>query len=349
MYFGLHTTSKRQRDMLIERGECVEITISPTDFHGKKPNKPIVCEEGTKNYYEHSIDAFLETVKMLEDGYNGPAEETPYFKQWSYKGHEIVVRLRNLPSLLNSIKESGIKEPVRCEMTGERLDGSFRTKLALYLGIEKVSAKLYKFKWEDIDEDFIRTKLHTRWLSSGKDYYEFEYGYKDLKNVEAGGAVYKENAEDRWKLIKPLLVGKTVYDVGCNEGYLSLQCGLMGKKVVGVDTDWWHIANLNRLIYEWIHKKDLDVTFVEGNVMDQNYTGDTVLLMNVLYHLPEQVKFLSQFKGKHVIIQCNLRKEHERHNYPGSHPEDAKKIIRQAGMELVEEIKWRDKPILIAK
>lgn len=347
-YFGLHTTKKVERDAVIQTPYEL-INISPYDFHTTDTHKPIICEEGTLKYYQHDIHPFLETLKMMEAG-KVNIYETPYYKYWEYKGTEVETRLRNLPALVKDIKENGIKEPVSCEVTGERLDGSFRTKIAIYLGIKKLKAKLYQFNWRNIDEDFLVRKMTTRELSSPKDYYEFDYGYKDWKNIKVGGEVYRENATDRWEVLKDLVKGQKVLDIGCNEGFMSLQVALQGKEVVGIDHEWNHLAYLNKLIFEWINKRDLKAKFIEGDISKQDVSGfDEVLLLNVLYHLPreKQTELLQKLKGSRLIFQCNLRKERERQNYYTSHPDDLKDLLTQQGFKIERQINWRDKPIII--
>lgn len=349
MFYGLHTTKKSERDLLLEReGELIE--INPQDLHRSTLNKAIVIEEGEGNTYEHDINDFLELCKNLSNDKGYDPLGSSYYQRYSYKASDVYTRVLRLRELIADIKENGIQQPVHVERTGERLDGSYRTKIALFLGIPRIKAILHAFKWEDIDEDFIERKLKARWLSSGKDYYEFEYGHKDWKNIPDGGPVYRENAADRWEVIKPLLKGK-VQDLGCNEGYMSIMAALEGHEVRGYDLDWNHIAWLNKLIFEWVNKKDLPVTFEEKDILEVEPWGDTVLMLCVLYHLPreKQVKFLKQFKGKRIIFQCNLRKSAERETYWGSHPDDLKTILKESGLKVVDEITFRDKPIIIAE
>lgn len=357
MYHGLHLTRKVERDAIREKPFDL-ITVSPLDIHGKDPHKPIVWEEDSGKFYEHDISAFLETLELIDKewklgGQSGDIDlsNSPYMRKWRYKGMETQTRLRKLPDLYKSIKEEGIHTPIDVEATGERIDGSFRSKIALHLGIKEIPAKLYRFHWKDVTEDFLERKIKGHWLSTGKEYYDFAYGYKDWRNIPAGGGVYAENAADRWEVISPLLVGE-VLDLGCNEGYLSIQAALKGHEVVGIDHNCIQGANLNKLVFEWIHEFDLPVTFRDGNVEDVVVPEDTdtVLALCVLYHLPreKQIQILRQCKGKKVIIQCNLRKEKEREKYWSSHPDDAIELIRLAGLSLKKRIDWRDKPILIA-
>ena len=346
MFFNCHTTKKVERDA-VQKTTYELIDIDPQSFHATSPVKPIVWEEDTEDYYEHNITDFISVLNIIDRKENYNFKNTYYYKKWAYKGAEVFTRLAKLPELYQDIKQNGIKEPVACEITGERLDGSFRTKIALHLGIKSLKAKLYRFNWRDIDEHFIERKLGSRELSSGKDYYSFDYGYKNWKNIDAGN-VYKENAE-RYKDIIPLIKGNTVLDIGCNEGYISLQLARAGKKVEGIDLEWNHLAYLNKLIFEWIDKKDLQAEFFEEDLMETKRNADTILMLNVLYHIPKdkQADFLKKFKGKQLIFQCNLRKEKERENYYTSHPDDLKELLNRVGIKVSKEIAWKDKPIII--
>lgn len=350
MFYGLHTTRKSERDNLLATKKYKDIVISPFDFHKSDLHKPIVVEEGSGRVYQHTITDFLECLKDI-DKKNFIPERTNYFYTWQYKGDEPLTRLKRLPDLYNSIKEYGIKEPVECECTGERLNGSFRTKIALYLGISEVKAREYRFDWRDISDDFILRKLTARKYSSPKDYYQFSFGYKDWVNIPACGHTYTENASERWDVLKDIVKGKTVLDLGCNEGYMALQLARQGKKVVGIDHDWIHLANLNRLVYEYIDKKDLDVEFIQGDILNTDKKADTVLMLCLLYHIArdKQVEFLKKFKGSTLIFQCNLRKIDVRNSYYTSHPDDLIKLLTDNGFKIKEKIDWRDKPIIIAK
>lgn len=348
MYFGLHSTKKAERDLVMSKTPTL-IEVSPRDIHGTGRHKPIIWEEDTGKYYEHSIDAFMECLKQIDAGTFNPANN-PYIAQWGYKGEEPRRRMERLPALYKSIKEEGIKEPISVGIAGERFDGSFRSKIALHLGIKKLKANQYYFDWREVDEDFIRRKIDTHWFSTGKEYYEFEYGYQGMKNIYEGGEVYRENAAPRWELIRHHLKGN-VLDLGCNEGYLTIQAALHGHKAVGYDIDCIHGANLNKLVFEWVNKKDLPVYFFEGDMTKVDPKGfDTILILCAIYHLPrkEQVPFLKKFKGKNVILQCNLRKEAEREKYYGSHPDDLRALLKEAGLTITNEVLWKDKPLIIA-
>ena len=122
-----------------------------------------------------------------------------------------------------------------------------------------------------------------------------------------------------------------------------------GHTVEGIDTDWNHIAYLNKLIYEFVDKKDISAEFFEGDALQTDKTADTILMLNVLYHFPKdkQEDFLKKFHGKQIIFQCNLRKEKERETYYTSHPDDLLELLSRVGRTGTL-IPWRDKPIIVS-
>lgn len=347
-FYGLHTTTREERMKLLET-PGKEVLLDPQQLHRSTiANTAIIIEEDEPHRtYVHPVADFLELCQAVQDPDYNPLE-SKYYKYYQYKAQDVNTRVRNLRGLIEDIRENGIKEPVHVEVTGERIDGSYRSKIAMFLGILEIQAIVHAFRWQDISEDFIERKLEARWLSSRKDYYEFDYGYKDWKNIKSGGDVYQENAA-RWETIVPLIDGETVLDIGCNEGYIGIQAARAGKKVIGIDTEWTHIAYLNKLIFEFVDKKDLDIEFHEENLMDTKHKADTILMLNVLYHIPraKQSLLLQKFKGKQIIFQCNLRKEAEREKYYTSHPDDLKALLKELKMPH-RMIEWKDKPIIIA-
>jgi 2-polyprenyl-3-methyl-5-hydroxy-6-metoxy-1,4-benzoquinol methylase len=312
-------------------------------------HKPIIIEEGTLKTYEQPLDEFFWLLQKIKDKAVYDITDNPYVKLFDYKGSDPISRVSRLKDLFNSIRSEGIREPVHVEVTGERLDGSFRSKIATFLGIPEIPAILHRFTYKDIDDEFVERKLRARQLSSGNpDYYEFSYNEK--WNNGKAGRVHRENAE-KWEVILPL-VGRSVVDVGCNEGYISLQLARHGKRVWGIDHDWNHIAYLNKLIFEYVDQKELDAEFVDGDIeIMRPPETDTALLLNVIYHVPysNQVPVLHKLKSKTWVFQCNLRKESVRTQYYGSHPDDLEELIERAGKKVVERIPYGDKPIIIAR
>lgn len=89
--------------------------------------------------------------------------------------------------------------------------------------------------------------------------------------------------------------GRRVLDLGCFEGYFSLECALHGADVIGVDA-----KEINIKKCEFV-KSVLDVpnlSFVLDDVMNVKREGygsfDVVLALGLLYHLDDPFTFLAQ-------------------------------------------------------
>jgi 2-polyprenyl-3-methyl-5-hydroxy-6-metoxy-1,4-benzoquinol methylase len=267
-----------------------------------------------------------------------------------------MVRLRGLYDLYQNIKENGIRTPICIERTGERFDGSYRMMIANHLKLPSVRAQLFRFDWRDMNEEYLKRKLHAHEMAFGADYYQFEYK-PGMWNIEKGGQNYIDNAKERsdfFDMFLQDLPGRTVLDLGCNEGYMGIHCALKGAKVIGYEYDKAREANawLNKLIFEWVHQKDIDVEFRCEDFTDTILPKtDVTLMLNVLYHIKDrevQKKLLRNLSGT-LILQCNLRKIAEREFYYTSHPDDAVALLKETGWEVVDLIDFNDKPIIIAR
>jgi 2-polyprenyl-3-methyl-5-hydroxy-6-metoxy-1,4-benzoquinol methylase len=92
--------------------------------------------------------------------------------------------------------------------------------------------------------------------------------------------------------------GQRVLDLGCLEGYFSLECALHGADVIGVDA-----KEINIKKCEFV-KSVLDVpnlSFVLDDAMNVEREGygsfDVVLALGLLYHLDDPFTFLAQLAG----------------------------------------------------
>jgi SAM-dependent methyltransferase len=89
--------------------------------------------------------------------------------------------------------------------------------------------------------------------------------------------------------------GNRVLDIGCLEGYFSLECALHGADVVGIDAKE---INLKKCEFVKSVLGVPNVSFMLGDAMDvtrERYGGfDAVLALGLLYHLDDPVSFLSR-------------------------------------------------------
>src|SRR5262245_27504570 len=92
--------------------------------------------------------------------------------------------------------------------------------------------------------------------------------------------------------------GRRVLDIGCLEGYFSLECALQGADVLGVDGQ---LLNLRKCEFVRSVLGVARAAFVQGNAMDlrRASTGrfDVVLALGLLYHLEDPYTFLANVAG----------------------------------------------------
>jgi 2-polyprenyl-3-methyl-5-hydroxy-6-metoxy-1,4-benzoquinol methylase len=88
--------------------------------------------------------------------------------------------------------------------------------------------------------------------------------------------------------------GKRILDVGCLEGYFSVECALQGASVVGVDGK---TINIRKCEFVRSVLGIPNLTFVKDDAMrltGQKYGSfDVVLALGLLYHLNDPFKFLA--------------------------------------------------------
>jgi 2-polyprenyl-3-methyl-5-hydroxy-6-metoxy-1,4-benzoquinol methylase len=102
------------------------------------------------------------------------------------------------------------------------------------------------------------------------------------------------------------LQGKRVLDIACNTGFWSIQCALLGAKVVGFDArdELVEQANLIKTIVgaDNVEFKVLD--FWDMSPQALGGTFDVVLNLGLLYHLPNPIEALQLTKSlaREVIL-----------------------------------------------
>lgn len=346
MKYPLHTTTMEMRKKLFERGEFEIGEIKIDDFL----TKTIAIDEDGGELYEVDYSFMLDTLSEYDNGLRN-FEDFSYYKHWiERKGYDYCrVRITNFFALYDDIRANGLKEPVAVTITGQKLDGSHRSAIIKHLGHATIPARVYHLTKDDIDLPFIKRTLEARYKIYGKNYYFIDYG--GFTNIPEKIPVYAENSYDRWEVLKDLIVGKTL-DLGCNEGFLAVQQALRRFEVVGYDHDFIDGANFNKLIFEYLNKRKLPVSFFEGDITEQKFGRfNTCLLLNVIYHVPQekQVALLKSIRADQIILQGNLRKQHERDRFRGCDVEGIRELAQLSGREVVKVIEWRDKPIVIIK
>lgn len=92
------------------------------------------------------------------------------------------------------------------------------------------------------------------------------------------------------------LDGKRVLDLGCNEGFFSLEAKRRGAStVIGIDRNRKHLP----LARERAKAEGLDVDFREGNMLDlADGKFDLVLLLSAIYYLENPAEVLRRIRTK---------------------------------------------------
>ncbi len=344
MKYLLHTTTMEQRKELF-KAPYKDKEIRIDDFL----DKTIAFDEDTSTLYEVDYTPMLETLKQFDAGETDP-EKTVYFRHWvERKGFDSCRnRVLGFKDLYESIKKERLKQPISVTNTGQKIDGSHRAAIMKHLGHVFIKAREHKQTWRDVDADFIKRTAEARNRLFGKNYYFIDLG--GFTNIEKE-RVYFENSYERWEILKTLIKPGYILDVGCNEGFMSIMCALNGSEVTGYDHEFIEGANFHKLVFEFNHQKDLPVTFIEGNIVKESLGEyDTALLLNVIYHIPQQNEVMRKLRKscKTLIMQGNLRKAHEVEKFNGCTVETMKKLCEDNGWTVQQVIEWRDKPILIA-
>lgn len=134
--------------------------------------------------------------------------------------------------------------------------------------------------------------------------YSFEGGlsFKSHHNHPGAQTEAPERPLQRFRHFMPYLVdayggslkGKRILDIACNSGFWSIQCALMGAKVVGFDARPELIEQAN-LIKSLVGVSDVEFTVLDFWKMSPQSLGgtfDIVLNLGILYHLNEPLKVL---------------------------------------------------------
>jgi SAM-dependent methyltransferase len=92
--------------------------------------------------------------------------------------------------------------------------------------------------------------------------------------------------------------GRRIMDVGCLEGYFSIECALQGAEVVGIDGK---LLNVRKCEFVRSVLGVERATFVQGDAMNLTREShgrfDAVLALGLLYHLEHPYTFLANMAG----------------------------------------------------
>ena len=106
-------------------------------------------------------------------------------------------------------------------------------------------------------------------------------------------------SDRKWARVAPHvkdLVGKTVLDVGCSNGYYALRMQAMGAKIIiGIEPTWLYVFQFLALQKYLSHSQHAFVLPLALEEIPQHATGfDTAFSMGVLYHRKEPKEHLDR-------------------------------------------------------
>jgi SAM-dependent methyltransferase len=94
---------------------------------------------------------------------------------------------------------------------------------------------------------------------------------------------------------------RTVLDLGCGTGWLSIYLAKQGFQVTGLDISM-HAIKLAR---EWAAKEDLDIHFDVGDIADMPYPDssfDAIVANSIFEHFPFDVADITMKRLKHILV-----------------------------------------------
>jgi SAM-dependent methyltransferase len=181
------------------------------------------------------------------------------------------------------------------------MDGTHRSSVLYDLGKKEIRALIFDF--EDLRVSFPE-------LNSG--YEDWILGnYQNYQKIEQSGeSRIKDRYENILEITKNFWEAKSVGDVGCNAGYLSIMLGNSGASSVrGFDISELDIAAAR------IHSRRLCeypeiVSFHGGHVVSNlslMLECEILFFLRSIYHLGEDADILAKVaqKGTVFIVECN--------------------------------------------
>lgn len=235
-------------------------------------------------------------------------------------------------------------------------DGYHRLSVMKHLGVEvKVVCET---EWSGINgavgKDFPLAEVLIREPPEGKWLYQ-PVDDERVKDWELG----RVHTPERLNHIAQNLVGKTVLDIGCSEGYFSRELAKRGYKVTAIDNNKGLLASARYL--STIGSIDVDYHLVDDwkNFVGQNGFYDNILFLSVIHNdmkvigVEEGLKKLETLRGKadRLFLEGPYYEWGERtgkHGFTGKPPfnfsakESVVKMEEALSSEVIE--KWSPKP-----
>jgi len=266
-------------------------------------------------WFERIVADTLDLHLRGEDLRNSPLSKAGRKLAWKNRWHwtlfnprtpedleeGLVERVKTLIGLYHSIKDYGYNGSIIAAWFDKDgrvhlYDGFHRIAVMKYLGMDELVN--VETIWSKKDYDFpLRDTLETL-PRVGKCTYQpvLDDRVKDFP-------VDRQDSPERLDYILKNLVGETVLDIGCSEGYFSMELAKRGYRVTATDTDPGKMAVTRYL--STINDADVECHNCEGEKFLAESTGyDNVLYLSVFhntiydYGAAKAVMALRKLRGK---------------------------------------------------
>jgi SAM-dependent methyltransferase len=170
-------------------------------------------------------------------------------------------------------------------------------------------------------------------------------GRKTYQPVLDDWEVSRKDSPERLKYITENLVGKTVLDIGCAEGYFSREIAKLGFKVTAVDNRS-NIIEVAKYLTE-----GLDVTCYAGDWVDIMDQFDNVLYLSVFHNevkrlgIEGTLRKLNSFRGRVNRLFFEVPggiKERNTPDYLDFNVKESRKRVEDAtGLRIIDSARFR--------
>jgi len=258
-----------------------------------------------------------------DENFDSDVIKTPYYQNRLSKLGVVGVldKCRKYKQLLKSIRKKYLDDVAHAPVFAvnektkykRRLDGTHRVSVLRYLGHKEIKCACVP---DYVYANYVEKHLDKNVLAA--EIKKFSKWYQSIEII-SGVWTHSRNKKKEDELINVLadsVKGKSVIDLGCNDGLYSFESAIAGaSKVIGVDKRAMSIkqAEFVRVLWEITKPLCRLTQFIYSNISD-DYSllngNDVLIAACVLYHLTtelhEFMQAVSESSIRTIIVQGNL-------------------------------------------